>query len=973
MSLRFSGGGASFHSPSLLVSLLFSSHPAPSPRKAGAFSRSRLEWAIARTTDIPSIPEFEILSRIGGGSYGEVFLARSVTGTLRAVKVVRREDFEREKTFEREFEGIQHYEKVSQDHPGLVDVLHAGRNTAEGYYYYVMELADDVESGPEIDVERYEPRTLASDLKRHRLRPVRECVSVGVLLAEALGHLHAAGLTHRDVKPSNVIFVKGVAKLADVGLVTQSGQRTFVGTEGYVPPEGPGTALADLYSLAMVLYEMGTGKDRLDFPELPTNLELPPTINRDEWRALNAVICRAGAPDPRRRYENGLALAAALKRIMGESPSSGAQRNRAGLMVAAALAFLAMGAGAYAFFNGVDSPKPPPLIAQPLTPPITETESPAQSDNGPSNANDPETYGPPAPLERNPNGGDLPDAFTIGSAPQNDPFSIGGGTGMGAGIVISDPRPPGESGKEKTPTAVPIPKSWLKITQPNGAEVWFGDKMLAVIPTDFLEFEPGPVDLTLKSPGHHDYALHRNLPPNRREIESEITLIPDRGPVEGQEWRDSLDLLFRPLGKRHITENPISREIFERFLEESRYPFTLVIPQSARTPETAGLALADDDAMWAFCDWLTEKDRAGGFLSAGRFHHPQQDNNDPEAKIRPFFSRIESSHGSLAVNSDPAGASVYLGNVRLGETPLTLERHRIGLVKLVLKLPGYRDTPVTVTVSASDVTPALATLTRDDSVLFTETWRNSLGMTFVPVGNFMASMFETRVADYAAFLAAKPAGIDAPNPDFDQGPDHPVAGVNLLEARAFCAWLTEKERAEGLIEDYHAYRVPTDLQWSAMAGLIDENGNTPEIRDVRKAPGQYPWGTDWPPPPRSGNFGDAKAKEAKTVRGNVVPNYDDGYALTAPVGSFSANPYEIHDLAGNVWEWVDEPFNDSNNRLFTVRGGGWASVQQSNLLSGFRNAISAEYKRGGGGEYGFRCVLIDTRLPPTPPPAARAE
>ena len=61
----------------------------------------------------------------------------------RAVKVVRREDFEFERTFEREFEGIQKYEKVSQDHSCLVDVLHVGRNNGENFYYYVMELADD--------------------------------------------------------------------------------------------------------------------------------------------------------------------------------------------------------------------------------------------------------------------------------------------------------------------------------------------------------------------------------------------------------------------------------------------------------------------------------------------------------------------------------------------------------------------------------------------------------------------------------------------------------------------------------------------------------------------------------------------------------------------------------------------------------------------------------------------------------------
>ena len=96
----------------------------------------------------PAIPDHEVLRRIGGGAYGEVWLARAVTGALRAVKVVWREDFEDDRGFEREFEGILKFEPVSRDHPGLMNILHVGRSTgAAPFYYCVMELGDDVRRG----------------------------------------------------------------------------------------------------------------------------------------------------------------------------------------------------------------------------------------------------------------------------------------------------------------------------------------------------------------------------------------------------------------------------------------------------------------------------------------------------------------------------------------------------------------------------------------------------------------------------------------------------------------------------------------------------------------------------------------------------------------------------------------------------------------------------------------------------------
>ena len=126
----------------------------------------------------PAVPDHEMLRRIAGGSYGEVWLARNVMGTYRAVKVVFRDRFVDERPFEREFKGIKQFEPISRAHPGLVQVLQIGRNDEDGYFYYVMELADDLhlpanptdaESPSQIrDPDHYQARTLQEDIEPYR-------------------------------------------------------------------------------------------------------------------------------------------------------------------------------------------------------------------------------------------------------------------------------------------------------------------------------------------------------------------------------------------------------------------------------------------------------------------------------------------------------------------------------------------------------------------------------------------------------------------------------------------------------------------------------------------------------------------------------------------------------------------------------------------------------------------------------------
>jgi serine/threonine protein kinase/Tfp pilus assembly protein PilF len=291
------------------------------------------------------IHEHELLRRIGRGAYGEVWLARNALGAGRAIKIVFRKDFEDSRPFEREFEGIQKFEPISRSHPGFVNILQVGRH--EDYFYYVMELADGVENPkPEnlnpkfkaaaddgrtprskaglpadfgkrtFDLDSYVPRTLREDLRQNGRLPAGRCIEIGLALTSALAHLHRHGLVHRDIKPSNIIFVEGSAKLADIGLVTEAGDsRSIVGTEGYLPPEGPGTPQADLFALGKVLYEATTGMDRRRFPDLPKELKEWP--DAESALELNQIVLKACVVDVRERYAGAEEMRGDLARLAG--------------------------------------------------------------------------------------------------------------------------------------------------------------------------------------------------------------------------------------------------------------------------------------------------------------------------------------------------------------------------------------------------------------------------------------------------------------------------------------------------------------------------------------------------------------------------------------------------------------------------------------------------------------------------------
>ncbi len=201
--------------------------------------------------------------------------------------------------------------------------------------------------------------------------------------------------------------------------------------------------------------------------------------------------------------------------------------------------------------------------------------------------------------------------------------------------------------------------------------------------------------------------------------------------------------------------------------------------------------------------------------------------------------------------------------------------------------------------------------------------------------SFAMGRYEVTNAEFADFVAeggAEPSGPCAffdgetgfmdpkrnwrdPGYGREPRPDEPVVCVSWLDAQRFLAWLTKKSG--------RVYRLPTEAEWEYAA-------RTSPTRDV-------PWGTDEGAACRVANVLDRSYAESRQA---PVPtaSCSDGYPLLAPVGSFPADPKGIHDLVGNVWEWVQDcyvvPYSVGKNTgkavevdrecaYRSVRGGSW--------------------------------------------------
>ena len=219
-----------------------------------------------------------------------------------------------------------------------------------------------------------------------------------------------------------------------------------------------------------------------------------------------------------------------------------------------------------------------------------------------------------------------------------------------------------------------------------------------------------------------------------------------------------------------------------------------------------------------------------------------------------------------------------------------------------------------------------------------DTFVNTLEMKFVPVSGttVMFSIWPARVRDFLLFVRENNRKLQRPR--FKQDDRHPVVNVSWEDARAFCRWLTERDRRAKRIGHRDEYRLPTDLEWSAAVSLENETGKTPAERSG-KIKDHFPWGMKFPP-----------SRDCA----NVDPTLKaDPYDFTCAVGKLQCNKYGLYDLSGNVWEWCDDLY-DGKSKNRTLRGGSWHTATEEMLLSSYRLSDSPGHRVE---LIGFRCVL----------------
>ena len=272
-----------------------------------------------------TLGKYELTELLGTGGMAEVYRAvqtqldRTVAIKVMHPHLARVTDFKRR--FLREAKAM-----ASLRHPNIIQIYDFDEQ--DGWYYMVMEYA------PYGTLTE----TLFKLHSRGEIMPLPKIADLMTKIGSALDYAHQAGMVHRDIKPTNIMFTEpdepvltdfGIARLAGGTKLTRTG--STVGTPAYMSPEqaqgASGDARSDIYSLGIMLYEMTTGSLPYDadtpfgviMKHVNEPLPHPRRRNPDLPAAVVHVLNKALAKDPDKRYQTAAAMSATLNRIVNQA------------------------------------------------------------------------------------------------------------------------------------------------------------------------------------------------------------------------------------------------------------------------------------------------------------------------------------------------------------------------------------------------------------------------------------------------------------------------------------------------------------------------------------------------------------------------------------------------------------------------------------------------------------------------------
>jgi formylglycine-generating enzyme required for sulfatase activity len=410
--------------------------------------------------------------------------------------------------------------------------------------------------------------------------------------------------------------------------------------------------------------------------------------------------------------------------------------------------------------------------------------------------------------------------------------------------------------------------------------------------------------------------------------------------------------LGQPDAHLSVRSAPAGAEVTIAGTYRGRTPLAVELP--------AGIAYPVVVSLPGYAVWAQE-----AFATAGR-------NLSADARLTPVFARVK-------VTGEPADAELLVDGAPRGQTPQSLNLPAIEH-RLEVRKPGFVSFEAIITAVPELERTVLYHLTPADRgralLESAPLIRSQIGylLRLVPPGTFqmgserreqgrrpnegLRSVTLQRPSyigvqpvtngEFRKFRAAHASGyIDRQSIDLDS---QPVTQVSWDDAAEFCNWLSQQD---GLPSAYarsgngfvltrpvtRGYRLPTEAEWEYAARY----GASGELH-------RFAWGDSPPVPPQVGNLAGSETGSSLPA---TLPGYRDDYPVLAPTGKFRPTALGLHDVSGNVSQWVNDyyesfvdaapvtdPLGPEQGTLHVVRGANWKTASVSELRLAWRDAAN---------------------------------